>query len=33
LVAVNALMAGGVLRGFFWIEGQIPEALTGTHFP
>ena len=34
LVAVNALVVSGVERaGFFWIEREIAEALTGTHFP
>jgi hypothetical protein len=34
LVVVNALVVGGVERaGFFWIQRQIAEALTGTHFP
>jgi hypothetical protein len=34
LVAVNALVVSGVERaGFFWIEGQIAEALARTHFP
>jgi hypothetical protein len=34
LVTVDALVVGGVERaGFFWIERQIAEALTGTHFP
>jgi hypothetical protein len=34
LVTVDALVVGGVERaGFFWIECQIAEALTGTHFP
>ena len=33
LVAVNALVVGLVERaGFFWIEGQIAEALTRAHF-
>ena len=33
LVAVNALVVSGVERaGFFWIEGEIAEALTGVHF-
>ena len=33
LVAVDALVVGGVERaGFFWIEREIAEALTGTHF-
>jgi hypothetical protein len=31
---VDALVVSGVERaGFLWIEGQIAEALTGTHFP
>ena len=34
LVAVNALVVSGVERaGFFWIEREIAEALTGAHFP
>jgi hypothetical protein len=34
LVVVNALVVGGVERaGFFWIQREIAEALTGTHFP
>ena len=33
LVAVDALVVSGVERaGFFWIEREIAEALTGTHF-
>jgi hypothetical protein len=33
LVAVDALVVSGVERaGFFWIEREIAEALTGAHF-
>jgi hypothetical protein len=33
LVAVDALVVGGVEgAGFFWIQREIAEALTGTHF-
>lgn len=34
LIAVDALVVSGVERaGFFWIECEIAEALTGAHFP
>ena len=34
LVAVDALVVSGVERaGFFWIQREVAEALTGTHFP
>jgi hypothetical protein len=34
LVAVNALVVGLVQSaGFFWIQREIAEALTGAHFP